>query len=115
MTSRIPQIADPSRRHVKFFHKQKTASTIVCPRCKLDMQSKADLEYHLAVSNDQICSFQETPLSQDPEDGITSKIEDVLNGRRANTKVDTWKILWQALFPDDAEADIPDSGTFFPR
>lgn len=72
---------------------------------------KEGLEYHLAVPNESICTPQEAPLVQDPEDGITSRIEDVLNGRKANTKIDTWEVLWPTLFPDDLA--IPDSRAFF--
>jgi hypothetical protein len=77
------------------------------------MGAKEALQVHLAVSNDSICTFQETPLSQNPEDGINAKIEDLLNGRRANSKVDTWEILWQTLFPEDPREAIPDP-TFVP-
>ena len=97
------------KRHVKIFHKQKAVSPFDCPRCKRNMGAKEALQEHLAVSNDRICTFQETPSSQNPEDGINAKIEDLLNGRRANSKVDTWDILWQTLFPDDHVDAIPDS------
>jgi len=63
---------------------------------------------HLNVSNENICTVQETPSSQDPEDGINARVEDLLNGRRTNSKVDTWEILWQTLFPDDSREAIPD-------
>ena len=93
---------------MKIFHKQKAVSAFDCPRCKRNMGAKDALQEHLAVDNNSICTFQETPSSQDPEDGINTKIEDLLNGRRANSKVDTWEILWQTLFPDDPQAAIPD-------
>ncbi|KAK0651070.1 hypothetical protein B0T16DRAFT_453575 [Cercophora newfieldiana] len=98
------------KRHVKIFHKQKAVSAFDCPRCKRNMGAKEALLKHLAVDNDNICTFQETPSSQNPEDGINAKIEDLLNGRRANSKVDTWDILWQTLFPDDPREAIPDPG-----
>ncbi|KAK5651972.1 hypothetical protein OQA88_11515 [Cercophora sp. LCS_1] len=97
------------KRHVKIFHKQKVVSTFACPRCKIDMETKEGLQIHLHAPRNQICEAHEAPSSQDPEDGISAKVEDVLNGRRANTKVDSWKILWQTLFPDDAPEDIRDS------
>lgn len=102
------------KRHVKLFHRQKTISgAFPCPRCKKDIGSQEGLQYHLAVPNDRVCSFQETMSSQDPEDGISAKVEDALNGRRLNTKVDTWHILWRTLFPlpngeEIDEHDIPD-------
>ncbi|KAM7201320.1 hypothetical protein V8F33_003420 [Rhypophila sp. PSN 637] len=95
------------KRHVKNFHKQRTVSLFACPRCKKDMQTKEGVEYHLAVPNESICTPQEAPPVHNPEDGITSRIEDVLNGRKANTKVDTWEYLWRTLFPEDLS--IPDS------
>ena len=98
----------PCRRHVKIFHKQRLVHGFACPRCKRNMGSKEALDIHLAAPNESICTFQETLASQDPEDGINAKMEDALNGRRANTKVDTWEILWGTLFPMDRT--IPDSG-----
>ncbi|KAK3314497.1 hypothetical protein B0H66DRAFT_535412 [Apodospora peruviana] len=95
------------KRHVKNFHKQKSVSAFACPRCKQDMTTKEGLDNHLAVPNDQICTSQESPASHNPEDGITGRIEDVLNGRKANTKVDTWEVLWTTLFPEDHVRDIP--------
>jgi hypothetical protein len=89
-------------------HKRKAVSAFDCPRCKRNMGTKKTLQEHLTVDNDKICSFQETPSSQDPEDGISAKIEDILNGRRSNSKVDTWEILWQTLFPNDPRESIPD-------
>jgi len=71
------------------------------------MSNKEGLENHLHVPNSMICTPQEAPPVQNPEDGITSRIEDVLNGRKANTKVDTWEVLWPTLFPEDTA--IPDS------
>lgn len=72
------------------------------------METQEGLQNHLNAPSAQICDPHEVPASQDPEDGISAKIEDVLNGRRANTKVDSWKILWQTLFPDDKPEDIRD-------
>lgn len=75
------------------------------------MGSKAAVDRHLAVTRALICEVQTSSSSQDPEDGINSKTEDLLNGRRANTKVDTWDILWKTLFPLDEVSDIPHPGT----
>lgn len=73
------------------------------------MGTKEAVDNHLAVANDRICSFQQVPSSADPEDGITSRIEDTLNGRKADGKIDSWESLWRLLFPKDA-LDVPDSG-----
>jgi hypothetical protein len=51
--------------------------------------------------------------SADPEDGITSGIEEVLNGRKAGRKIDSWESLWRLLFPDDDR--IPEAGTLIRR
>lgn len=74
------------------------------------MRNKEGVDNHLAVPKESICTPREAPPVQNPEDGITSRIEDVLNGRKLNTKVDTWEGLWPTLFPDDDK--IPDSRTF---
>ncbi|KAM7199765.1 hypothetical protein V8F20_005635 [Naviculisporaceae sp. PSN 640] len=95
------------KRHVKNFHRQRSVAAFGCPRCKQDMIDKESLEYHLAVPSEVICTPPEAPLDQNPEDGITSRIEDLLNGRKANTKIDTWEVLWPTLFP--ADTVIPDS------
>ncbi|KAK3387908.1 hypothetical protein B0H63DRAFT_448702 [Podospora didyma] len=98
------------KRHVKNFHKQRSISVFECPRCKRDMRAKEALDNHLAVPSDQICTppSQEASSSVDPERGITSRIEDCLNGRKANSKIDTWESLWQILFPDDTDAPKSD-------
>ncbi|KXX75240.1 hypothetical protein MMYC01_208426 [Madurella mycetomatis] len=93
----IPQL----KRHVKNFHKLKIGSLFACPRCKRDMASKEALDGHLAVDRDQICTFRKGPTSADPEDGINSRTEDVLNDRKADSKIDSWEGLWKTLFPQD--------------
>ncbi|KAK1828961.1 hypothetical protein QBC39DRAFT_374281 [Podospora conica] len=105
-TQSFPDVSQ-LKRHVKLFHKQKSGSGHACPRCKTNLGSKSALDRHLAVTRAQICEVQSCASSQDPEDGISAKIEDVLNGRRANSKVDTWDILWRTLFPKDEDSDIP--------
>lgn len=96
------------KRHVKNFHKPRSASVFACPRCKQDMKTKETYEKHLAVPNNKICTPQEVPPSPDPESGITSRIEDLLNGRKANSKIDTWDSLWRTLFPLDLDPLDPD-------
>ena len=66
------------------------------------------LKEHVSVGVDLICNPQNVPSSADPEDGITSWIEEALNGRKAGSKIDCWRTLWRHLFPDDFL--IPESG-----
>lgn len=66
------------------------------------------LKEHVSVGRDQICNPQMVPSSVNPEDGITSGIEEALNGRKAGSKIDCWGTLWRHLFPDDCA--IPESG-----
>ncbi|KAK0723323.1 hypothetical protein B0T26DRAFT_750602 [Lasiosphaeria miniovina] len=96
------------KRHVKNFHKPRSASVFACPRCKQDMKTKEAYEDHLAVPNNEICTPQEVPPSPDPESGITSRIEDLLNGRKANSKIDTWDSLLRTLFPLDLDPLDPE-------
>ena len=72
------------------------------------MGTQKALDEHISVGRDQICDPQKVPSSADPEDGITSGIEEALNGRKADSKIDGWQSLWSRLFPGDAE--IPESG-----
>lgn len=72
------------------------------------MGTQEALTEHASVGRDQICNPQKVPPSADPEDGITSGIEEALNGRKAGSKIDCWETLWRHLFPDDSR--IPESG-----
>ncbi|KAL2195609.1 hypothetical protein P885DRAFT_79048 [Corynascus similis CBS 632.67] len=74
---------------------------------KQAMGSREALEAHASVGKDQICDPRTVPSSADPEEGITSGIEDILNDRKAGTKIDDWTSLWRLLFPGDIE--VPDS------
>ncbi|KAK3321318.1 hypothetical protein B0T19DRAFT_403871 [Cercophora scortea] len=96
------------KRHVKNFHKQKAVSAFACPRCKQDTKSKEGYDNHLNVPSGQICEPKEPQRSRDPEDGITSVIEDLLNGRKASTKIDGWEALWYILFPNDVFVPVSD-------
>lgn len=96
------------RRHVKNFHKQTRVGPFTCLRCRVDMGSQEALRAHLSVARDQICNFNKEPSSADPEDGITLQMEEVLNGRKADRKIDCWGTLWRHLFPHDVE--VPESG-----
>ncbi|KAK4198655.1 hypothetical protein QBC40DRAFT_90097 [Triangularia verruculosa] len=98
----IPQL----KRHIKNFHRQNSIPPFMCPRCKEDMGSHMDLLAHSAVEIQFMCEVRDVPSSLDPEDGITPQVEEVLNGRKANSKVDSWNTLWEVLFGTGHE--IPD-------
>jgi hypothetical protein len=72
------------------------------------MGSQEALIAHLAVDRNRICNPRKESSSADPEDGITLGIEEALNGRKADRKIDCWESLWHLLFPQDAE--VPESG-----
>ncbi|KAL2262905.1 hypothetical protein VTK26DRAFT_9046 [Humicola hyalothermophila] len=91
------------KRHVKNFHKQKLASLFPCPRCKQDLKTKEAYENHLAVDKGSMCDVREILSSAEPEDGITSQMEDMLNGRKTEDKINSWNGLWRLLFPDDKD------------
>ncbi|KAK4120413.1 hypothetical protein N657DRAFT_693108 [Parathielavia appendiculata] len=101
----IPQV----KRHVKNFHKQSAVLPFTCQRCRRAMGSQEALDRHVSVPMDQICTPETRPTSADPEDGITSGIEEILNDRKAGTKIDTWQSLWCLLFPGDAGLEIPEA------
>lgn len=71
----------------------------VCPRCGINQGSRDLLTSHL--QQEYICEVRRQTQSNDPEDGITQEVEDKLNERKSNIKIDTWPSLWRALFPCD--------------
>ena len=99
------------RRHIKVHHKRITGSLYHCPRCKEDMGSRAELDAHIAVPNNEICSPQEGSASRNPEDGITALHESLLNNRKTHGKIDNWQDLWHNLFPLDNV--VPEPGECF--
>ncbi len=72
------------------------------------MGSQAALDAHISVERERICNPHRVSSSADPEDGITSGMEEALNGRKADRKIDSWDSLWRLLFPADLE--IPEPG-----
>lgn len=71
------------------------------------MGSQAALDAHTSVERERICNPQRVSSSADPEDGITSGMEEALNGRKADRKIDSWESLWRLLFPADLEMPEP--------
>ncbi|KAK3356797.1 hypothetical protein B0T25DRAFT_537440 [Lasiosphaeria hispida] len=97
------------KRHIKLFHQQsRPIGAYTCQRCKRTYESQTALDSHVNVSSDRVCTFHEVPSSQDPEDGIDSKTEEALNGRRANAKINEWDLLWKTLFGDPLNIPGPE-------
>ncbi|KAK4096593.1 hypothetical protein N658DRAFT_346966 [Parathielavia hyrcaniae] len=97
------------KRHVKNFHKPLVILPFTCQRCRLAMGSQEALDRHVSVPTELICTPQRVPSSADPEDGITPGIEEILNDRKAGTKIDTWQSLWRLLFTGDADSEIAEA------
>ncbi|KAK3382088.1 hypothetical protein B0T24DRAFT_600456 [Lasiosphaeria ovina] len=95
------------KRHVKNFHKL-LISLYACPRCKNDMKTREAYKDHVSLPSKDMCRPVEEIPPDSLEDGITSKVEDLLNGRKINTKIDTWHVLWMTLFPGDSVVPSPD-------
>ncbi|KAL2155637.1 hypothetical protein VTH82DRAFT_379 [Thermothelomyces myriococcoides] len=96
------------KRHVKNDHKKSEPWPYTCQRCGQAMESKKALEEHISVSRDRICDPPTVPPSRDPEDGITSEIEETLNERKTGGKIGDWESLWALLFPGDGKIPEPD-------
>ncbi|KXH68102.1 hypothetical protein CSAL01_06282 [Colletotrichum salicis] len=43
------------------------------------------------------------PDPKDPEDGMDNRKDEILKSRNAGCKIQTWRQLWNLLFPDDEE------------
>ncbi|KAH7024147.1 hypothetical protein EDB80DRAFT_61257 [Ilyonectria destructans] len=88
------------------FHKCKRAAPFVCTRCQERFTTIQDCQAHLRVPPDRICQTKDpgddSSSEDDPEDGITSEIEEVLRDRRAYIQVVGWDALWRTLFPTDS-------------
>lgn len=61
----------------------------------------------MSAMNGACQPIPESP-SDDPEAGITPRVEESLNDRKTKTKIDSWEALWRELFPGDE--NIPSSG-----
>ncbi|KAH7008357.1 hypothetical protein EDB80DRAFT_435053 [Ilyonectria destructans] len=93
------------KRHVTTFHKRKALPTYTCTRCQMSFTTEQDRDGHLRVPLDQICAIQDKSegfsSQEDPENGITPDIDDVLRDRRGRVQVLNWGVLWRTLFPGD--------------
>jgi hypothetical protein len=49
----------------------------------------------------------DSPPSDDPEDGISDEVDEILAQRRNDLKISSWDRLWQVLFPFDATIPSP--------
>ena len=71
-------------------------------------ETKEEWVNHVHAPANQVCNVATSGSPTDPEDGISARTEDVLNGRKASDKIDTWETLWGLLFPNDEV--VGDSG-----
>lgn len=97
-----------NRRHIKTFH-QKGHSSSSCIRCKKQFPDQAALNHHL--TRPDICQVRDLTGDENPEDGITEKIDLALKVRTKDDNVRQWKSLWELLFPEDPSDRIPGSGS----
>lgn len=96
------------KRHIKLYHRCQPRSPNVCPRCGADQGSRERLLTHLQLPPDLMCLVQNEAQSSDPEEGITQEVEELLNERKSNVRVNTWPSLWRALFGRDDDVLAPD-------
>lgn len=96
-----PTNSDPSRRHIKQHHKRLASLPYACSRCGADQGTRERLTCHLQLPPERLCAVRHESLSNDPEEGITPAVEDMLNERKSGTRVNTWRNLCRALFPED--------------
>ena len=102
------------RKHVRVYHRRNRPQSLQprypCPRCQERFVSDEAIREHLQLR--QACeprTPQHEPPPDNPEDGITDEVYEVLNIRKADGKINTWESLWLTLFPQDGER-IPSSG-----
>lgn len=91
------------RRHIKFYHRRQASLPHVCPRCRVNQETRDQLNSHLQLPSELLCPVQHESRSNDPEEGITPSVEDMLNARTSTARINTWPSLCQALFPEDAD------------
>jgi hypothetical protein len=63
---------------------------------------------HLQLPPEDICVVRHEAHDNDPEDGITQQVKELLNERKSSAKIDTWPSLWKALFGSDDEILAPE-------
>ncbi|KAI2632570.1 hypothetical protein GGS26DRAFT_81606 [Hypomontagnella submonticulosa] len=94
------------KRHIRTCHRQLQLPH-TCVRCHKGFRSSDELLEHMRAPPDQICRVVERQSLIDPEDGITDEVDTLLAERKNDTKVSSWKELWQILFPSDEEIPPP--------
>ncbi|KAH6613236.1 hypothetical protein F5144DRAFT_596633 [Chaetomium tenue] len=99
---------NPVRFNIRDFQSCAVQSFPDVPQLKRAMGTQKALDEHISVGKDEICDPQAVPPSADPEDGITPGIEEALNERKADMKIDGWTSLWGRLFPGDVDIPEPD-------
>lgn len=94
------------RRHIQQCHRINATSHHRCLRCQASFESQLQLTEHMTQA--LACEVQNNSIiTDDPEDGITDKIQERLRGRGHGNRVNTWKGIWHLLFPEDPEDNIP--------
>lgn len=98
------------REHIKKYHMREELPSIVCPRCRSAFRTDHDLNNHLREL--QPCQVSDADadinrLAMDPEDGIDSRIRDMLVDRKKGIQVIDWDALWRLLFSEDEEVLSP--------
>ncbi|KAH7165942.1 hypothetical protein EDB81DRAFT_878302 [Dactylonectria macrodidyma] len=100
------------KRHVTDFHQRKALPTYCCTRCQKSFTSEEDRDTHLQVPQDQICTLKKksemSNSNEDPESGITPRIDADLRDRRGHVKILIWDTLWRTLFPGDKTVPPPE-------
>lgn len=90
------------------FH-QKGNSSSSCVRCKEQFPDPVALTHHLTRRD--ICQVRDPTGNENPEDGITERIDLALKVRTKEDNVRQWESLWKLLFPNDPSDRIPGSGS----
>ncbi|KAK3359609.1 hypothetical protein B0T25DRAFT_533387 [Lasiosphaeria hispida] len=77
------------------------------PRCNQAYTTFSYLKIHIRQHHRLLPNPQGERGPENPEDGIDPSVEGQLTSRKGVGKVDSWKQLWMALFPDDDRDQIP--------
>ncbi|KAK0710130.1 hypothetical protein B0T26DRAFT_679449 [Lasiosphaeria miniovina] len=91
------------------FHSISGLRVFRCRRCRSDFESEASLDSHIMQPREYMCELRSAPGSDDPEDGVTDGVYQVLAREKDEFAGWTWDKLWRAIFPGSEE--IPNSVT----
>lgn len=93
------------RHHIIAHHRRRRVFR--CRRCRSDFESEAALDGHIMQPREHMCELRSAPVSDDPEDGVTDAVYQVLAREKDEFAGWTWEKLWRAIFPGSEE--IPNS------